>query len=81
MQILFLVTHAKMVEHIKTLLIILVKYFCIGFLFFLVNGNAFSNQLDQTDVRKIVAVGDYDYPPFTFVDTNTGKHLSVPITI
>ncbi len=69
----FSVTHAKMAENIKTLLTALVKSFCIGFLFFLVNGNAFSNLLNQTDVRKIVVVGDYDYPPFTFVDTNTGK--------
>jgi signal transduction histidine kinase len=56
----------------KIIQILQLKPFCFGFLFFLVCGSAFSNLLNQPDVRKIVAVGDYDYPPFTFFDTNTG---------
>jgi PAS domain S-box-containing protein len=51
----------------------LLKSFCIGFLFLLLHGSAFFAFVNQPDVRKIVAVGDYDYPPFTFLDTITGK--------
>jgi signal transduction histidine kinase/ActR/RegA family two-component response regulator len=68
------VIQAKMVtEPIKMLLTVVLKSLRFGFLFFLVYGSAFSNPVNQPGVRKIVAVGDFDYPPFTFLDTKTGK--------
>jgi hypothetical protein len=60
-------------KQIKILLNVLLKYLCFGFLFILLYGSAYSNPINQPGVRKILAVGDYDYPPFTFVDKKTGK--------
>ncbi len=60
-------------KHIYKLPIITLNLFCFGLLFFILFGSAISNPLNQEGVRTIVAVGDYDYPPFTFFDSNTGK--------